>query len=338
MVVYSLEQRWEILKHYFENHGNVAECVRKLRAEFGRNEAPGAPYVRYFVKKVKETGLLIDKPTRTKQPTKRTPENVDAVAENVRESPGTSTRHRAQELNISRTTLRRILHKDLGMTPYKVQLVQKLKQRDHPFRFRFAEWACDRLKEDANFGKKIIFSDEAHFHLGGYVNKQNCRIWGTENPHVILEKPKHPQRVTVWCGFWSGGIIGPFFFENEQGAAVTVNGERYRAMINNFLLPELEEEDIRNIWFQQDGATCHTVHVSIDLLRTVFEDRIISRNANAIWPPRSCDLMPLDYYFWSAVKDKCYADKPATIDALKNNIRIAIEDIMPHTIENVLKN
>ena len=55
--------------------------------------------------------------------------------------------------------------------------------------------------------KKIIFSDEAHFDLGGYVNKQNCRIWGTENPHAYIEKPKHPKRVTVWCSFWSRGII-----------------------------------------------------------------------------------------------------------------------------------
>ena len=40
----------------------------------------------------------------------------------------------------------------------------------------------------------------------------------------------YPQRVTVWSGFWYDGIIGPFFFENEQGATVTINGERYRAM------------------------------------------------------------------------------------------------------------
>ena len=51
--------------------------------------------------------------------------------------------------------------------------------------------------------KKIIFSDEAHFELGGYVNKKNCRIWGTENPYAYIEKPTHPKRVTVWCGFWS---------------------------------------------------------------------------------------------------------------------------------------
>ena len=70
-----------------------------------------------------------------------------------------------------------MLHKDFSMTPYKVQLVQELKPIDHPIHFRFAKWDCDRIKEDANFGKKkIIFSDEAHFDLLGYINKQNCRI------------------------------------------------------------------------------------------------------------------------------------------------------------------
>ena len=52
MVVYTPEQRWEILRHYFENHGNVAECVRKLPTDFGRRETPSARYVPYFVKKV----------------------------------------------------------------------------------------------------------------------------------------------------------------------------------------------------------------------------------------------------------------------------------------------
>ena len=45
----------------------------------------------------------------------------------------------------------------------------------------------------------------------------------------------------------------------------------------------------------------------------------------------------LDYYLWSVVKDKCYADIPETIDALKDNIREAIGEIQLHTIDNVLK-
>lgn len=80
---------------------------------------------------------------------------------------------------------------------------------------------------DPDFSKKIILSDEEHFHLDGFVNRQNCHIWGSENPHEIVEKKMHPQRVTVSCGFWAGGIIEPYFFENEAGQAVTVTGTRY---------------------------------------------------------------------------------------------------------------
>ena len=138
-----LEQRWEILRHYFENHGNVGECVRKLRTVFGRREAMSASYFRYLVKKVKETGIIIDKPKREKPKTVRTPENIAALTESVCEAPSTSIHRRSQQLNISETSLRRILHKDLGITPYNVQLVQELKPIDHPMRFRFAKRASD---------------------------------------------------------------------------------------------------------------------------------------------------------------------------------------------------
>ena len=94
--------------------------------------------------------------------------------------------------------------------------------------------------------KKIIFLDEAQFDPGG----QNCRIWGTENLHAYIEKLMHPKRATVWCGYWSRGIIGPFFVENEQGKAVIVNGDHYRAMLKEFLSTKIEEESIGNIWFQ----------------------------------------------------------------------------------------
>ena len=151
------------------------------------------------------------------------------------------------------------------------------------------------LQKMSILANKIIFSDEAHFNLGGYENKQICGIWGTENPYAYIKMPMHPKRVTVWCWCWT-----------------------------NFCL--------QHIWFQQDGATCHTAEATRDVLR------IITRRADVVWPPQSSDLKPLDYYFWGAVKDKCYADKSKTIDALKHNIREAIDEIQLHTIDNVLKN
>ncbi|GFW86576.1 hypothetical protein TNCV_4333601 [Trichonephila clavipes] len=51
------------------------------------------------------------------------------------------------------------------------------------------------------------FCDEAHFWLNGYVNKQNCRIWSEANPQVYVETPLHPEKLTVWCTLWAGGIL-----------------------------------------------------------------------------------------------------------------------------------
>ncbi|GFW92249.1 uncharacterized protein TNCV_3541351 [Trichonephila clavipes] len=111
-------------------------------------------------------------------------------------------------------------------------------------------------------------SDGANFWLNGYVNKQNCRIWSEANPQVYVETPLHPEKLTVWCAVWAGGIIGPYFFKNDEGHNVTVNGDRYRAMITNFFIPELNNHDVQELWFQQDGATCHTACATIDLLNT----------------------------------------------------------------------
>ncbi|GFW47832.1 hypothetical protein TNCV_251611 [Trichonephila clavipes] len=55
--------------------------------------------------------------------------------------------------------------------------------------------------------QRILFSDEAHFWLNGYVYKQNCRIWREANPQVYVETPLHPEKLTVWCALWAVGIL-----------------------------------------------------------------------------------------------------------------------------------
>ncbi|GFV27132.1 uncharacterized protein TNCV_3907411 [Trichonephila clavipes] len=122
------------------------------------------------------------------------------------------------------------------------------------------------------------------------------------NPQVYVETPLHPVKLSFWCALWAGGIIGPYFFKNDEGHNVTVNGDRYRAMITNFFISELNNRDVQELWFQQDGATCHTARATIDLLKDTFGDRLISRFGPVNWAPRSCDLTPLDYFLWGYVK------------------------------------
>ncbi|GFV10805.1 uncharacterized protein TNCV_4705741 [Trichonephila clavipes] len=77
----------------------------------------------------------------------------------------------------------------------------------HQTRRRFVEWAQNEIAVVPDFHKRILFSDEAHFWLNGYVNKQNCRIWSEANPQVYVETPLHPEKLTVWCALWAGGIL-----------------------------------------------------------------------------------------------------------------------------------
>ncbi|GFX20072.1 uncharacterized protein TNCV_1436321 [Trichonephila clavipes] len=80
-------------------------------------------------------------------------------------------------------------------------------QNDHQARRRFVEWVQNEIGVVPDFHKRVLFSDEAHFWLNGYVNKQNCRIWSEANPQVYVETPLHPEKLTVWCALWTGGIL-----------------------------------------------------------------------------------------------------------------------------------
>ncbi|GFV88172.1 hypothetical protein TNCV_3243211 [Trichonephila clavipes] len=80
-------------------------------------------------------------------------------------------------------------------------------QNDHQARRRFVEWAQNEIAVVPDFHKRILFSDEAHFWLNGYVNKQNCRIWREANLQVYGETPLHPEKLTVWCALSAGGIL-----------------------------------------------------------------------------------------------------------------------------------
>ncbi|GFU99905.1 uncharacterized protein TNCV_1257541 [Trichonephila clavipes] len=117
--------------------------------------------------------------------------------------------------------------------------------------------ACSSL---ARYALRTV--DETHFWLNGYVNKQNCRIWSEANPQVYVETPLHPEKLTVWCALWAGGIIGPYFFKNDEGHNVTVNDDRYRAMITNFFIPELNNHDVQELWLatrrrNMSHSSCH---------------------------------------------------------------------------------
>ena len=104
------------------------------------------------------------------------------------------------------------------------------------------------------------------------------------------------------------------------------------------LWTELEDMDVDDVYFQQDGATCYTSSETISLLREKFPGRVISRNGDYNWPPISCDLTHLDFFLWGYVKDKVFSDAPQLIQELKEKIRAVIDEIEPQMCENIVEN
>jgi hypothetical protein len=81
-------------------------------------------------------------------------------------------------------------------------------------------------------------------------------------------------------------VIGPNFFEDEAGRAVTVNSAHCTEMLHTFLELELQRcgVDTQTLWFQQDGATAHTVSTATQVLNELFPARVISHRGNIEWP------------------------------------------------------
>lgn len=220
-----------------------------------------------------------------------------------------------------------------------MQMVHALNARDYPNRVAFCEHMQRLLESDPRLIENLWMSDEAHFHLSGYVNKQNFRYWAAANPQELHEKPLHSPKVTVWCAISANGIIGPYFFEDDNGRAVTVTATRYVKMMRDCLIPELQRFPVyENTHFQQDGATAHTANMSMHVLRDLFPNRLISRFGDIPWPARSPDLSSCDYFLWGHLKQKVYETRPATTEDLKVRIREEIAAITPALLRRVSDN
>jgi hypothetical protein len=70
----------------------------------------------------------------------------------------------------------------------------------------------ERIDPSLDFLRQVCFSDEAMFHVNGVVN---CRIWGSQNPHVTRELERGSPKVKVWTGLMQNKFIGPFFFSEK---------------------------------------------------------------------------------------------------------------------------
>jgi len=228
MELWTGAQRAFAVKAFYRNGDNLAIAQPEFRREFGihRNRAvPSAQAIKTWVRNFEVTGSTL-KTKGGSVKTVRTPNNIAVVREAIARSPHRSARRHSVSLGLSEASVRRILHKDLNFFPYKIQVIHDLHERDYVNRVNFCQTFLPLINENQELVNNLLMSDEAHFHLFGFLNKQNFRYWSATNPTKLHDRPLHSSKVTVRCAISSFGIIGPYFFEDERERAVTVTGPR----------------------------------------------------------------------------------------------------------------
>jgi hypothetical protein len=234
----------------------------------------------------------------------RDPHVEEQILEDVANNPSNSIRKLAAQNNVTKWAVHETLKEQL-LYPYHIQKVHAMSPDDYPKRLQYANWFLQHHIRNHNFGTSILFTDEAGFTRDGIINSHNLHVWDEENPHALVQT-RYQQRfmVNVWAGIIGNHLIGPFILEQR------LNGALYLQFLEenlNILLEEVPLQIRTEMWYMHDGAPPHFDRLVRQHLTNVFGDRWIGRGGPVLWPPRSPDLNPLDFFLWGHLKNNVYS-------------------------------
>ena len=328
------QEVWVILEYGKLN--NITLVRRSYRVHF-KIQAKKVPYFNAFKRLV--TRFLSSKgQVRPQVPPGPPPISQDTVGlvkdffmRQRRSKKPVSLISAASSLNLSKTTIWRVVRLKLKWFPYKAKLVQPLTEQHKAGRVS----ACNFfLLQDITWFDKVIWSDEKWFVRRTRPNKQNERYWEPFDPEIEVDcRVQGDEKVMCWCGLINGKIIIHWFNKNES-----VNGATYLKMLKTAVWPKVRAVATRNqYWFQQDGATPHTTIPVRGWLQEKFGDRVISRWMAHPWPAKSPDLSPLDFWFWGVAMTELRRVPPMTINQLKQTVEDFASSVDPDEIGRVVR-
>lgn len=306
MANYTISEYCDIHFFYGAAFGNALEARRLYHQQFPQRELPCANTFTAVHVRLRETGKFeVSMADTGREKSVRTVALEEDVIQRVDDNPRTSTRTVGNELNISKSSVWRILHEE-KLHPFHLQKVHALEPGDHPRRVACARWFLRMEADNPDFFKEILFTDEASFTREGIFNSKNNHEWAAVNPHgTVIRGHQHRFSVNVWAGVLGDSLVGPYILPNRLTSPI------YLAFIRD-ILPELLEDialqDRLNMtWFQHDGAPAHFGEHVRDHLNTTYGRNWIGRGGPTPWPARSPDLTPLDFYVWGHMKTLVYS-------------------------------
>jgi transposase len=274
--------------------------------------------------KIRETGTIERQPGSGRPRSARTNENVEKVHEMVlsqEDKPKShrSTRQISRETGIHRSSVVRIIHRDLDLKCLKRRRAQLLSEANRVARLTRCKLLLKKFDESAvDF---VWFTDEKVFTVEPVFNTQNDRVYA---PAGILKRHIAPSRllrtrstfsksVMVSVAVSKMGMIELIFVD----PGVKVNGKYYREIVlSQQMLPAIKHIAGDVFVFQQDSAPAHRARETIELLQRETPQFI----SPDLWPPNSPDLNPVDYTIWGVVQQRVYEKRVYNVDELKQRL------------------
>lgn len=308
MATYSNQEYADILFYYGKANGNAYLAARLYHERFHpRRKTPDPRVFSNTYRRMAETGNLHQHEPAA-GPARHHPEDDENILAAFAADPTTSVRKVAQQLGLSIWKTWSVMNTE-KKHPYHYTSVQGLEEGDPVRRIAFCRFLLNADIEDPHYLKSILWTDESKFSREGITNFHNLHYWADKGDNPQMKKQTSFQNkfsVNVWMGVIAGHVIGPHYLPDN------LNGDAYLDFLQNDLPPLLENLPINlrhHIIFQNDGCPAHYRLTVRQFLDRTYPDRWIGRSGPILWPARSPDLTPVDYYVWGMMKELVYNEE-----------------------------
>ena len=337
IMVLTTEEKVFIVEHYFWSYGveyQNGPSLRHVREHYEEqfnNTAPSNKTILAIVEKFQHTGsVLCQRKGTTGQPrTIITNKNHERFLQQVLQSPKHSLQWTSMKLGVSDRSVRRI------HIPYSSCSAPNW--NGWAGRLQYCSRVLSMTCADQDFFGNIWFSDESHIHLNGYINWQTTRFIGFERPDVVIQKPLHSVRVTMWCTVSGLGILSPYFVKDDAQNPLAVTRNATERLLlphlcgtwNISVVPETCHCDdsgcskmelqpkynvrIINSNLRRVANKCFQYRAgkSLACLQQHFGDHLISRGMKFPFLSHSPDLTAANAYIWGMLKESIFwSDDP----------------------------
>lgn len=149
MSQWSSEHRAFAVETFFKSNESYVIARRQFCSKFGIRrirDGPSVNLIRSWVQRFRATASAMNVARPGPSRSSRTPENIELVESSLREKLRLSIRKRAASLGLPRAIIHEILKKDLKFHPFKIQIVQELKESDFDLRKKFCETMLERFR------------------------------------------------------------------------------------------------------------------------------------------------------------------------------------------------